>query len=408
MADLALTGAHTKVAVGADDPTKEINKGEWNGTGAHSIIATMATGFLLGRNTAGAGSPEEITLGTGLAFVGTTLNASGGASLDAITAAVADQAGILNADWNIRWNWKKTTDNEVAFELGESVASTGGTSTLGVPNQVLGKFSTLATSTMSPLSVWESGLHVFSVSPTKQQILAANGAAANPIYGFASDLNTGIYWSSADTFVLVAGGTGTLTISATQALGLSGTAAVPSIGGQTGQDGFFFAVSDLVGVSVGGLENSRFGARFWQPSRGSADANAYAVNARKSRGSVASPTVITTGDDLLTINGYGYVGATNTYQIGGYIRFDSSGTVSDAANGFAKDIFFGTNTATNAATDSVGIMADGTIKLLKNDSTGAGTALLSTNCPAVTATAPYTWMKFTSNDGSAVYVPCWK
>ena len=76
MADLTLTGAHTTTVVGADDATKEINKGQWNGTGAHSIIASMATAKLLGRNTASTGSPEEITLGTNLSFTGTTLNAS--------------------------------------------------------------------------------------------------------------------------------------------------------------------------------------------------------------------------------------------------------------------------------------------------------------------------------------------
>lgn len=43
------------------------------GTQAHSTV-TMATGRLLGRNTAGAGPAEEITLGTNLAFSGTTLN----------------------------------------------------------------------------------------------------------------------------------------------------------------------------------------------------------------------------------------------------------------------------------------------------------------------------------------------
>ncbi len=41
--------------------------------------------------------------------------------------------------------------------------------------------------------------------------------------------------------------------------------------------------------------------------------------------------------------------------------------------------------------------------------TGATTALLGTaNCPAVTGTAPYAWMKCKSSDGSTVYVPAWK
>ena len=50
----------------------------------------------------------------------------------------------------------------------------------------------------------------------------------------------------------------------------------------------------------------------------------------------------------------------------------------------------------------------GSIKFAGTNSTGAGTASLSTNCPAVTATAPYTWLTAISSDGSTVYIPCWK
>jgi hypothetical protein len=42
------------------------------------------------------------------------------------------------------------------------------------------------------------------------------------------------------------------------------------------------------------------------------------------------------------------------------------------------------------------------------ESTGAGSALLGANSPAATLTAPYTWISFTSSDGSTVYVPAWK
>jgi hypothetical protein len=45
---------------------------------------------------------------------------------------------------------------------------------------------------------------------------------------------------------------------------------------------------------------------------------------------------------------------------------------------------------------------------IKNNTTGAGSALLGANSPAVTLTAPYTWFKLMSSDGSTVYVPAWK
>ena len=94
--------------------------------------------------------------------------------------------------------------------------------------------------------------------------------------------------------------------------------------------------------AIANAETARFSANVFQPSMGSANATAYAINARKSRGSVASPTVITTGDDLLTISGYGYVGATNTYREAARITFDSTGTISDATNGIGGIIRFST------------------------------------------------------------------
>lgn len=43
-----------------------------------------------------------------------------------------------------------------------------------------------------------------------------------------------------------------------------------------------------------------------------------------------------------------------------------------------------------------------------NESTGAGTALLGTNSPASTLSAPYKWIKMKTSDASVVYVPVWK
>jgi hypothetical protein len=40
--------------------------------------------------------------------------------------------------------------------------------------------------------------------------------------------------------------------------------------------------------------------------------------------------------------------------------------------------------------------------------TGAGSAALGSNSPAVTNTAPYTWLQVTASDGSQLYVPAWK
>ena len=62
-----------------------------------------------------------------------------------------------------------------------------------------------------------------------------------------------------------------------------------------------------------------------------------------------------------------------------------------------------------ADTDSTQVFEiGGLMKFSGLNSTGAGTALLSTNSPAVTNTAPYTWFKVLTSDGSTGYIPVWK
>jgi hypothetical protein len=50
----------------------------------------------------------------------------------------------------------------------------------------------------------------------------------------------------------------------------------------------------------------------------------------------------------------------------------------------------------------------GLIQFAGTNTTGAGSAALGANCPATTATAPYTWIKAFAADNSIVYIPCWK
>jgi hypothetical protein len=69
-----LTAAVTSIATAG-----LISGGTITGTG--TITTSMATNKLVGRSTAGTGVMEEITLGTGLSFSGTTLNASGASPL---------------------------------------------------------------------------------------------------------------------------------------------------------------------------------------------------------------------------------------------------------------------------------------------------------------------------------------
>lgn len=66
---------------------------------------------------------------------------------------------------------------------------------------------------------------------------------------------------------------------------------------------------------------------------------------------------------------------------------------------------------TSASTSTTNEIALGTANhqvKISNNATGTGSALLGTNCPAVTVSAPYTWLKMTAGDGNTVYIPAWK
>lgn len=54
------------------------------------------------------------------------------------------------------------------------------------------------------------------------------------------------------------------------------------------------------------------------------------------------------------------------------------------------------------------IDANGLPNFLATNTTGAGITAIGTNCPAVTASAPYTWIQAVSADGSTIFIPAWK
>ncbi len=64
---------------------------------------------------------------------------------------------------------------------------------------------------------------------------------------------------------------------------------------------------------------------------------------------------------------------------------------------------------TDAANTFTGVQTFNSVMKLSGDTTGAGSTVgFGTNSPASTLTGPYTWLKFTSSDGSTVYVPAYK
>ena len=262
----------------------------------------------------------------------------GGAALSAITAATAGNT-IANAANAQVWQWALTADT-IAMRHTESAASTAGTSTAGVPNQVLNRFDSIAASTASPMSVYSRGTHVFSVSPSATQLLGADGAA-NPMYSFASAPTSGFGIATGNLRIQV-GGTNAVLISSNQFQVYAGSPTTPGLteiasGGNSGLS--WIDTTDLL-VLTNSRENTRYISGITRKSQASASATGYALDVRKSRGTVTAPTVITTGDDLATISGWGYVGATNTYQEATRITHDTNGTISDVAGGLGGVLRF--------------------------------------------------------------------
>ena len=317
--------------------------------GLKPAAAAGSTDFTLPPSTTAGGVPTDVA-GNGVL---TMVVPAGGASLSGLTAATGANT-IANGTFSGQvWNWALTADSVSAMTFGETTAATGGTSTSGVPNQVIGKFTTLAGSTASPLSVYSRGSHVCSVSPTDPQLLMAAGSGGTPSISFVSGTTAGFSYGNIngiDTVSTSVNGTRALRVSLSNTMFRVGTAAAPSVTDSGWSDSglFWNSESSVLGISINLAENSRFVAGAWRASCGADDAVSYAINARKSRGSVASPTVITTGDDLLTVSGYGYVGATNTYVQAAKILIESTGTIADTTTGIGGVFDFQTMTVGSA------------------------------------------------------------
>lgn len=300
--------------------------------------------------TTTATSLNLILFATGATVTGTSGTATvavaggtggGGASWNSITAATANGT-TSNGTAQIEYRVQSTQGTRVSWRFTESAASTGGTSASGIPNQVLLQLDTVSNSTQSPLKVLSRGVHVFSINPVAAQILANIGSSTSPTYTFANDDDTGMYSTFSNRIGFTCGTALTLRLGPQVHVRAYNSGTIPDITDNTSGNSGVGIGDQLVRVIINSVENAYFGNGLVNQSKFSADAVGYAVSFKKSRGSISSPSAVTSGDDLATISGYGYVGATNTYREAARIAFDSAGTISDATNGIGGIIRFST------------------------------------------------------------------
>lgn len=152
----------------------------------------------------------------------------------------------------------------------------------------------------------------------------------------------------------------------------SGTVSAPSLSFTSDVNSGAYSIgADNIGLALGGVKVWDYAATVTGAYYASASAVGYEISGYKTRGTVAVPTVITTGDDLVCIAGYGYDGT--NYIKAAEILLDSAGTI--AATRVAGQIVFrtGTDAAPTVLTDRVIIDQAGVMFL--NDTSNANMTL---------------------------------
>lgn len=163
---MALSVKHKKTSTIADDPAAvaagQVVPSDWNDT--HDI--TMATGKLLGRSTASAGSAEEISIGTGLSLSGGVLSAidgvltiTDGASVDIDPASGGIQVWTLGAN-RTPTATNFTAGQAVTLMIADGTAFAVTWTTIGVV-WVGGTAPTLPTTGYGVIELWKVGTTVY-------------------------------------------------------------------------------------------------------------------------------------------------------------------------------------------------------------------------------------------------------
>lgn len=173
--------------------------------------------------------------------------------------------------------------------------------------------------------------------------------------------------------------------------------------------GVWYGGSNNVAISANGSLTAAFESGITSLYRGIANSSPPVLSAAKARDSVASPSAITTGDDLFQISASGYVGSTGGYVEAARVLFDSTGTIADNSTGVGGIIRLSTRAVGGSLTEKLTIADDGSVTLVSGTSaselrltepSGSGSSYTGFKSPALASSVIYTLPNaFPTTDG---------
>lgn len=400
---------------------------------------TQATACLLGRTTASTGAIEEISVGSGLTLSAGSLSASGGGGGMSIGGTVTSgtagsvlfvDTGPVLAQDNSNFFWDNTNKrlgigtssprftvdirSDKSGIFGDLGASPGfsdiqwfieSTRNAGIAR--LGLFSSDGAGNGNAGALIESGQDG-STTTSYLSFKTRTGVSTIPEAGrFDSNSNFGVGTSTPSGRINIKGS--------------SDSNAFLRVDGATSTVISTIGANETTGYGYGGT-SSNHAFRFL--------INASEVARFDTSGNLLIGTTTTAGR-LHVVGNYQW----NQFDLGAspatfaatlYVQSQSSGQVGRISIGSASGgsalieggpeadenhsyLAFRPRTGVGATAEAYRIGSNLQLKTVAgNETTGGGSAALGANSPAVTNTAPYTWWKVTTSDGSQGYIPVWK
>lgn len=221
----------------------------------NTVTTSMATNKLIGRGTAGTGVFEEITLGTGLSFTGTTLNATGtidgsGTTNELTYWVDTDTIGALSTATYpslTELSYVKGVSSAIQTQIDSKLSDTGdtgtgaydfgGATTFEIPNSAAPTLNTTG-----QIAV-DTTVTDFTNGLLKYYSTAEYGVVAMPIAQFTTPTNGAVptYNATNDQFEMAvpAGGGGGITVGTTTITSGTSTRIPFNDGGVYGEDSTF-------------------------------------------------------------------------------------------------------------------------------------------------------------------------